>query len=128
MLLIMVVYLRKYQIDKKSLSDISIHTLQERVDTTEKNGQDPFSDFSDVDMLQWFLQRREHLKQQHEKSTRTVQAYERELIQFIEQLLTYSVEIHVDLEIVADGSLFKSLSTRTFEGIRNGYQKKVPMS
>ncbi|MFE4898691.1 integrase, partial [Peribacillus butanolivorans] len=97
---------------KKSLSDISIHTLQERLDTTEKNGHKPFSDFSDVDMLQWFLQRREHLKQQHEKSTRTVQAYERELIQFIEQLLTYSVEIHVDLEKVVDGSLFKSLSTR----------------
>lgn len=30
---------------KKSLSEISIHTLQERLDATEKNGQDPFSDF-----------------------------------------------------------------------------------
>ena len=67
---------------KKRLSDISIHTLQERLDTAEKNGQDPFSNFSDVDMLQWFLQRREHIKQQHEKSTRTVQAYE---------LRTYSI-------------------------------------
>ncbi|TKG99035.1 hypothetical protein FC682_25915 [Peribacillus simplex] len=64
---------------KKSLSEISIYTLQERLDTTEKNGHHPFSDFSDVDMLQWFLQRREHLKQQHEKSTRTVQAYEQNL-------------------------------------------------
>ncbi|TKH03382.1 hypothetical protein FC678_25145 [Peribacillus simplex] len=64
---------------KKSLSEISIYTLQERLDTKEKNGHHPFSDFSDVDMLQWFLQRREHLKQQHEKSTRTVQAYEQNL-------------------------------------------------
>ncbi|MDQ7861078.1 hypothetical protein RCO48_08690 [Peribacillus frigoritolerans] len=95
---------------KKSLSEISIHTLQERLDTAEKNGKDPFSDFSDVDMLQWYLHRREHLKRQHEKSTRTVQAYERELLQFIEQMLTYSVEIHVDLEKVVEGSLFKSLS------------------
>ncbi|WP_349729923.1 hypothetical protein [Peribacillus frigoritolerans] len=47
---------------KKSLSDISIHTLQERVDTAEKDGHHSFSDFSDIDMLQWFLHRREHLK------------------------------------------------------------------
>ncbi|MFB7642883.1 hypothetical protein [Peribacillus butanolivorans] len=97
---------------KKSLSEISIHKLQERLDTTEKNGHNPFSDFSDVEMLQWFLQRREHLKRQHENATRTVQAYERELIQFIEQFVTYSVEIHVDLEKFMDGSLIKSLSTR----------------
>ncbi|MBK5458027.1 tyrosine-type recombinase/integrase [Peribacillus sp. TH27] len=111
---------------KNSLSDISINTLQERLDATEKNGKDPFSDFSDVDMLQWFLQRREHLKQQHEKSTRTVQAYERELIQFIEQLLTYSVEIHVDLEKVVDGSLFKSLSTRHIRRYQEWLSEKSP--
>ena len=82
---------------KNSLSSISIPQLQERLDHAEKYGQVPFSDFSDVEMLQWFLHRREHLKQQHDKSPRTVQAYERELIQFIEQLLTYSVEINLDL-------------------------------
>ncbi|CRH88654.1 putative site-specific recombinase [Chlamydia trachomatis] len=94
------------------MSDISIHTLQERLDTAEKDGHHPFSDFNDIDMLQWYLHRREHLKRQHEKSTRTVQSYERELTQFIEQLLTYSVEISIDLEKVVEGSLFKSLSTR----------------
>jgi site-specific recombinase XerD len=111
---------------KKSLSDISIHTLQERLDTTEKNGKEPFSDFSDLDMLQWFLQRREHLKQQHEKSTRTIQAYERELLQFIEQLLTYSVEINIDLEKVVEGSLFKSLSTRHIRRYQEWLSEKSP--
>ncbi|NCT39641.1 tyrosine-type recombinase/integrase [Bacillus sp. EB93] len=111
---------------KKSLSDISIHSLQERLDTAEKDGQDPFSDFSDLDMLQWFLHRREHLNQQHEKSTRTVQAYERELLQFIEQLLTYSVEINVDFEKVADGSLFKSLSTRHIRRYQEWLSEKSP--
>ncbi|WP_336866260.1 tyrosine-type recombinase/integrase [Peribacillus frigoritolerans] len=111
---------------KKSLSDISIHTLQERLDATEKNGKDPFSDFSDVDMLQWFLQRREHLKLQHEKSPRTVQAYERELLQFIEQLHTYSVEIHVDLEKIVEGSLFKSLSTRHVRRYQEWLSEKSP--
>ncbi|MEY9870424.1 integrase/recombinase XerD [Peribacillus sp. B2I2] len=111
---------------KKSLSEISIHTLQERLDTTEINGEHPFSDFSDIEMLQWFLQRREHLKRQHEKSTRTVQAYERDLIQFIEQLLTYSVEINVDFEKVADGSLFKSLSTRHIRRYQEWLSEKSP--
>lgn len=76
---------------KNSLSNVSIHQLQERLDTAKKYGHVPFSDFSDVEMLQWFLHRREHLERQHDRSRRTVHAYERELIQFIEQLLTYSV-------------------------------------
>ncbi|MFF2501078.1 tyrosine-type recombinase/integrase [Peribacillus sp. NPDC058075] len=111
---------------KKSLSDISIHTLQERLDTAERDGHHPFSGFNDLDMLQWFLQRREHLKQQHEKSTRTVQAYERELLQFIEQLLTYSAEIHVDMEQVVEGSLFKSLSTRHIRRYQEWLSEKSP--
>ncbi|MEC0276147.1 tyrosine-type recombinase/integrase [Peribacillus frigoritolerans] len=111
---------------KKRLSDISIHTLQERLDTTEKNGHKPFSDFSDVDMLQWFLHRREHLKRQHEKSARTVQAYERELIQFIEQLLTYSIEINLDVGKIEDDSLFKSLSSRHIRRYQEWLSEKSP--
>ena len=111
---------------KNSLSSISIPQLQERLDHAEKYGQVPFSDFSDVEMLQWFLHRREHLNQQHDKSPRTVQAYERELIQFIEQLLTYSVEINLDLEQIVDGSLFKSLSTRHIRRYQEWLSEKSP--
>ncbi|KRF67557.1 hypothetical protein ASG99_14715 [Bacillus sp. Soil768D1] len=77
-------------------------------------------------MVKWFLQRGEHLKRQHEKATRTVQAYERELIQFIEQLVTYSVEINLDLEKVVAGSLFKSLSTRHIRGYQEWLSEKSP--
>ncbi|MEC0300631.1 tyrosine-type recombinase/integrase [Peribacillus frigoritolerans] len=111
---------------KKSLSDISIHTLQERIDTAERDGHHPFSDFNDIDMLQWFLQRREHLKRHHEKSTRTVRAYERELIQFIEQLHTHSMEINIDLGKVVDGSLFKSLSIRHIRRYQEWLSEKSP--
>ena len=111
---------------KNSLSSISIPQLQERLDHAEKYGQVPFSDFSDVEILQWFLHRREHLNQQHDKSPRTVQAYERELIQFIEQLLTYSVEINLDLEQIVDGSLFKSLSTRHIRRYQEWLSEKSP--
>ncbi|MBT2606034.1 tyrosine-type recombinase/integrase [Bacillus sp. ISL-53] len=111
---------------KKSLSDMSIHTLQERLDTAERDGHHPFSDFNDIDMLQWFLHRREHLKRQHEKSARTTLAYERELLQFIEQLLTYSMEINIDLEEVVDGSLFKSLSPRHIRRYQEWLSEKSP--
>lgn len=111
---------------KNNLLDTSIHSLQERLDSAEKNGQRPFSDFNDVEIVQWYLHRREHLEQQHEKSTRTVQAYERELIQFIEQLLTYSLEINIDLEKSAEGSLFKSLSTRHIRRYQEWLSEKSP--
>lgn len=111
---------------KNNLLDTSIHSLQERLDSAEKNGQNPFSDFSDVEIVKWYLHRREHLEQQHEKSTRTVQAYERELIQFIEQLLTYSLEINIDLEIIVEGSLFKSLSTRHIRRYQEWLSERSP--
>lgn len=111
---------------KNNLLSTSIHSLQARLDSAEKNGQRPFSDFNDIEIVQWYLHRREHLEQQHEKSTRTVQAYERELIQFIEQLLTYSLEINIDLEKIAEGSLFKSLSTRHIRKYQEWLSERSP--
>ena len=111
---------------KNSLSAISIHQLQDRLDHAEKSGDVPFSDFNDVEMVHWFLQRREHLNQQYDRSSRSTLAYERELIQFIEQLLTYSVEIHLDLEKIVDGSLFKSLSTRHIRRYQEWLSEKSP--
>lgn len=111
---------------KKNLLDTSIHTLQERLDSAEKNGQKPFSDFNDLEILQWYLHRREHLEQRHEKSQRTVKSYERELIQFIDQLLTYSVEIKLDLVKVVEGSLFKSLSTRHIRRYQEWLSERSP--
>ena len=47
---------------KKKIIDISsLPLLQERLDLAEKNQKKPFMDFSDVEMIQWFLYRKEHL-------------------------------------------------------------------
>ena len=75
----------------------------------EKNQEKPFADFSDVEMIQWFLYRKEHLDRQHGKSSRTIKEYERELTQFVEQLIQYFREIDVDMDYIIEGSLFKSL-------------------
>jgi integrase/recombinase XerD len=66
----------------------------------------------DVEMIQWFLYRKEHLDRQHDKSLRTIKEYERELMQFVEQLVQYSEDIEIDMDHIIEGSLFQSLSPR----------------
>lgn len=78
----------------------------------EKHQKKSFADLLDVEMIQWFLYRKEHLNRQHDKSQRTIHEYERELIQFVEQLVRYSGEMDVDMDHIIEGSLFKSFSQR----------------
>ncbi|MGE8081436.1 tyrosine-type recombinase/integrase [Peribacillus loiseleuriae] len=111
---------------KKQLGEISLPQLQGQLDHAEKMGQIPFSDFTDVEMLHWFLYRQEHLNREHDKSARTIKEYERELTHFIEQLLRYSSEIDLDMERVVEGSLFKSLSTRHIRRYQEWLATKSP--
>ena len=92
----------------------------------EKNQEQPFTDFSDVEMIQWFLNRKEHLDQQHDKSSRTIKEYERELTQFVEQLVQYSKEIDVDIDFIIEGSLFKSLSPRHIRRYQEWLAERSP--
>lgn len=95
------------------LQDLStLPALQNRLDEAEKDGQKAFHDFTDPDMMKWFLYERRHLNQKNDRTERTVREYERELLLFIEQLFTYSTEIDVDVAYIIEGSLFKSLQSR----------------
>ncbi|MGR5878851.1 hypothetical protein ACT7DO_01475 [Bacillus pacificus] len=112
---------------KKKIQDSSsIHLLQERLDLAEKNQEKRFADFSDVEMIQWFLYRKEHLNRQHDKSTRTIKEYERELTQFVEQLVQYSKEIDIDMDYIIEGSLFKSLSPRHIRRYQEWLAERSP--
>jgi integrase/recombinase XerD len=104
----------------------SLSLLQERVDLAEKHQKKSFADFSDVEMIQWFLYRKEHLNRQHDKSQRTINEYERELIQFVEQLVRYSGEIDVDMDHIVEGSLFKSLSPRHIRRYQEWLAERSP--
>ncbi len=97
---------------EKQLAQISLPLLQTRLDDAEKSGAVSFADFSDLEMVQWYLYRQEHLNKEHDKSPRTILAYERELKQFVEYLLEFSAEIDIDIEQIIEFSLFKSLSAR----------------
>src|SRR3954471_2579850 len=104
----------------------SLPVLQERLDLAEKNQKKPFVDFSDVEMIQWFLYRKEHLNRQHDKSQRTINEYERELTQFVELLVRYSEEIDIDMEHIIEGSLFKSLSPRHMRRYQEWLEERSP--
>ncbi len=90
----------------------TLTTLQNRLDDSEKNGQLAFHDFTDVDMMKWFLYERRYLNKANDRTEKTVREYERELLLFIEQLFTYSLEIDIDIAHIIEGSLFKSLQSR----------------
>ena len=77
-------------------------------------------------MIQWFLYRKEHLDRQHDRSSKTIKEYERELTQFVEQLVRYSEEIDVDIEQIIAGSLFKSLSPRHIRRYQEWLAERSP--
>lgn len=95
------------------LSDLStLPILQNRLDIAEKSGQPNFHDFTDADMMKWFLYERKHLNMKNGRTEKTITEYKRELMLFVEQLLTNSAEINVDMDYIIEGSLFKSLQSR----------------
>ncbi|MDQ0271271.1 tyrosine-type recombinase/integrase [Cytobacillus purgationiresistens] len=95
------------QLNEKSVTDI-----QEKLDLNEKLNADPFRDFSDLEMLQWYLFRKTNINSQNEKSKKTINEYKKEISLFIEHLLTFSTEINIDINFIIESSLFKSLSPR----------------
>lgn len=87
-------------------------TLQNRLDQAEKCKERAFHDFSDVEMIQWFLYERKHLHRQNDRTEGTIREYQRELMMFVEQVFNYAAEIGVDIDYIMEGSLFKSLESR----------------
>lgn len=100
--------------------------LQQRIDEAEKDGRELFSDFNDLEMLQWFLLKQEHLDETKDKSPRTREEYKRDLVQFVKYLVEYQEEIGVDITEVREGSLFKSLDERHIRRYQEWLATKSP--
>ncbi|WP_282156018.1 tyrosine-type recombinase/integrase [Cytobacillus gottheilii] len=112
---------------RSSVLDRSIlPQLQKRMDEAEKAKRDRFTDFNDIEMLQWYLYRKEHLNQEHEKASGTIKEYEKELSLFVEQLLTYAPEIDIDIEEFEEDSLFRSLSPRHIRRYQEWLAERSP--
>lgn len=100
--------------------------LQQRIDEAEKDGRELFSEFNDLEMLQWFLLKQEHLDETKDKSPRTREEYKRDLVQFVKYLVEYQEEIGVDITEVREGSLFKSLDERHIRRYQEWLATKSP--
>lgn len=112
---------------KKKIENQSvIPYLQEKLDQAEKNKTGRFEDFTDLEMLQWFLYRSEHLLERQGKSKRTIEEYKKELTLFIEQLLLYSSEINLDIDYIQGNSLFKSLAPRHIRRYQEWLERNSP--
>lgn len=90
----------------------TMNELQKRLDMSEKNQTQKFHDFSDSEMLMWYLNRQQHLDASHDRTKRTINEYQRELKLFISHLLEHGAAIGLDMEYLLEDSLFKSLQPR----------------
>ncbi|MGF9978920.1 tyrosine-type recombinase/integrase [Viridibacillus arvi] len=90
----------------------TVNELQNRLDTAERNREPLFNDFSDTDMIVWFLYENKHLNRSHDRTEKSTNEYRREIQQFVEALLVHSQEIGIDISEVVQSSLFRSLQSR----------------
>ncbi|MDD1505303.1 tyrosine-type recombinase/integrase [Lysinibacillus sp. CNPSo 3705] len=79
---------------------------------SEANQMPRFEEFTDRDMVLWYLYHSKQLFNNRGRSKRSTLKYKAEIEQFLEFLLLYSEEIGVDISEIKDHSLFKSLQPR----------------
>lgn len=86
--------------------------LQNRLDNNEKFGKPQFDCFSDMDMIFWFIHQRKNITQSKENNERTKYEYERELKQFIMNLLQFAPTIQLDIMNDMSDSLLRQIDAR----------------
>lgn len=79
---------------------------------SEANNMPRFDQFTDRDMVMWYLYHSKQLFSNRGRSNRSTLKYKAEIEQFLNYLLLYSEEIGIDIGEIKDGSLFKSLQPR----------------
>lgn len=107
-------------------ADFLLAVLQEKIDVAEKEKRNPFADFNDVEILLWYIHEQKHADAKNDRSVRTRTEYENELRLFIEHVLTYGSEIGVDIILIEEGSLFKSLASRHLRRYQEWLIKESP--
>lgn len=86
--------------------------LQLIFDSNEKHGKTSFEQFTDIDMIFWFIHQRKNIAQSKENNERTKREYQRELKQFVVNILDFAAVIDIDLPSNMNGSLFKHIEAR----------------
>ncbi|PIJ98187.1 tyrosine-type recombinase/integrase [Lysinibacillus sphaericus] len=86
--------------------------LLDLTEQSEANNMPRFEQFTDRDMVMWYLYHSNQLFSSRGRSNRSTLKYKAEIEQFLNYLLLYSEEIGIDIGEIKDGSLFKSLQPR----------------
>lgn len=86
--------------------------LQTIIDENERLNEQPFAGFSDIDIIYWYIHQKKHIDATKNTNDRTRYEYERELKQFIQNLLSYADEINFDIQAAPDDSLLKLIEPR----------------
>ncbi|MEK5209715.1 tyrosine-type recombinase/integrase [Psychrobacillus sp. FSL H8-0510] len=103
-----------------------VSDLQKQLDGAEKRKENGFLDFSDVEILNWYLHKRKHLDEKKDRSARTIMEYGKELSLFVKHLLQYGNEIDLDIAYIIEGSLFKSLEKRHLRRYQEWLERESP--
>lgn len=103
-----------------------VPVLQEHLDQAEKRKENGFLDFTDSEILLWYLNERKHLDETKDRSPKTVKEYGKELTMFVKQLLQYGNEIGLDIDYIIERSLFKTLDSRHLRKYHEWLKTKSP--
>lgn len=101
--------------------------LNEKVDQAEKEDRRMFEDFSDQEILYFYVHHQKNRDKKKNRSEGTKREYFRELLKFANNIVTYAEEIGVDIEMIKESSLFKSLAPRHLERYQAWMEKKEPL-
>lgn len=102
------------------------NTLQIIQDENERLNQPKFNGFTDLDIIYWYIHQRKNIDATKEKNDRTKYEYERELKQFISNLLTYADDIQFDIQAAPDNSLLKLIEPRHLRRYQDWLVTKSP--
>jgi integrase/recombinase XerD len=101
--------------------------LNRKVDQSEKEHRQMFEDFSDQEILYYYVHHQKNRDNKKNRSPGTKREYFRELLKFANNIVMYAEEIGVDIEVIKEGSLFKSLAPRHLERYQEWMEKKEPL-
>jgi integrase/recombinase XerD len=101
--------------------------LNKKVDQAEKEHRPMFEDFTDQDILYYYVHHQKNRDHKKNRTAGTKKEYIRELLNFANNIVTYAEEIDVDIEMIKEGSLFKSLAPRHLERYQVWMEKKEPL-
>lgn len=86
--------------------------LQNLQDQNERENKSTFEGFTDTDMLYWFIYKRKNIDVKKETSDRTKYEYNRELKQFIMNVIEHAAVIDLDIQMDETDSLLKNIEAR----------------